>query len=81
MSEIVNVSQIGRRKLEETRRQIEAGWEQVRHILVREGQARLATQVELFVRAMNPVQTEKEQMAAKLLRSARLSLSQPFLQA
>lgn len=76
-----NVTQIGRRKMAETRRQIEAGWEKVRLVLVREGQARLATQVELFVCAMNPVRTEKEQMAAKLLNSARLSLSQRLLQA
>lgn len=62
----------GKRRLAETRRQIELGWHKVSELLNRQGMMSLASQVQEFVGAMPPVKTESEWIAAALLTSTRL---------
>lgn len=62
----------GKRKIVETRRQVEMAWRNVRDILVQQGQADLATEVRRFVEAMSPARTDKEWAAAALLETIHL---------
>jgi len=61
----------GKRKVVETRRQVETAWRTVGDMLTREGQVDLATQVRRFVDAMPPARTDKERIAAALLETIR----------
>jgi hypothetical protein len=58
----------GRKDLVETRRQVVAAWRNVGDILIRQGEARLATEVQQFVDAMSPARTDKERIADALLK-------------
>ena len=59
----------GKRKILETRRQVENGWRSVSDILVREGRTDLAAEVRRFADTMSPVRTNKEWVAAALLET------------
>jgi hypothetical protein len=64
-------SEPGKSKLVQTRKGIERGWRAIGDILVSEGQPELAAQVRRFVGQFLPPRTEKEWVAAELLKSAR----------
>jgi hypothetical protein len=61
----------GKKKLLETRREVERGWWAVSDILIREGRPELAGQVRRFVSEMSPPRTEKEFIAHELLARSR----------
>jgi hypothetical protein len=63
--------EIGKRNLIETRKGVQTGWHAVSEILFREGKPVLAMQVTCFAEQMPPVKSEKEQLAAALLRPTR----------
>jgi hypothetical protein len=54
-----------------TRNEVESGWRAASGILVSQGRAKLAAQVKLFVDRMRMPRTEKEQIAAEMLRHGR----------
>jgi hypothetical protein len=57
----------GKRKLVETRRKIEGGWQTLADNLAKDGHQDFASDVQLFVERMPPPRTEKEIIAARLL--------------
>jgi hypothetical protein len=61
----------GKRTLVETRRIIESGWRTVADNLAKTGHRDLARDVQIFVERMPPPRTEKEQIAAQLVRLER----------
>jgi hypothetical protein len=61
----------GNRTLIETRRQVESGWRILADNLAKGGNQDLARDVRRFVERMPPPETEKEQIAARLLKPAR----------
>ena len=61
----------GKATLWATRRQVEAGWAATAEVLRRQGQEALADEVERFTRAMAPVRTDRERIAAGLLEALR----------
>lgn len=65
----------GKRKLVETRKEIEHGWDATGDILRAQGHAELASQLRQFVAQMHPARTERELITAELqqrLRAYRL---------
>lgn len=70
----------GKRKLVETRRQVENGWRAVANRLSMDGHHDLANDVRRFVERMPPAKTEREQIAQELqqrVRDARVRDLQP----
>lgn len=70
----------GKRKLVETRRQVENGWRSVANLLSKHGHHDLANDVRRFVERMPPAKTEREQIAHELqqrVRDARVRDLQP----
>ena len=70
----------GKRKLVETRRQVENGWRSVANLLSKDGHHDLANDVRRFVERMPPAKTEREQIAHELqqrVRDARVRDLQP----
>ena len=70
----------GKRKLVETRRQVENGWRAVANRLSMDGHHDLANDVRRFVERMPPAKTEREQIAQELqqrVRDARVRDVQP----
>lgn len=65
----------GRAKLLETRKAVVAGWLGVATLLDRQGETALAADVRQFVRSMPPVLTDRERLAAELIRHARAQRS------
>jgi hypothetical protein len=63
----------GKKKVAETRSQVETAWRTVGDMLARQGQAELATQLRGFVDAMSPARTDKEWVAAALMETTRPS--------
>jgi hypothetical protein len=63
----------GKAKLAATRSEVESDWAATADALRRQGQEALAQQVERFARAMTPVRTDKERIAAGLLNALRPS--------
>ncbi len=61
----------GKRKIVETRKQVETGWRNLGEALAQRGQLDLAKQVRRFVETMPPVHTEKEALADTLLEKLR----------
>jgi hypothetical protein len=61
----------GKRKLAEMRMEVEDGWRSVAGLLAKDGQHDLASDVRGFVDRMPPAWTDKELVAAQLLRRAR----------
>lgn len=61
----------GKRKLVETRRQVETGWQAVADKLARDGYAGLARDVQRFVERMPLVKTDREQIVTNLLERTR----------
>jgi hypothetical protein len=57
--------------LAKTREEVRRGWLAIGDILIRERQPELAAHVRRFVEQMAPTLTEKEQLAAQLLRQTR----------
>lgn len=62
-------SEEGKETLSATRRQVEAGWAATADALRRQGQEALAADVDRFIRAMAPVRTDRERIAAGLLEA------------
>lgn len=60
----------GKRTLVETRRQVESGWRTVADNLAKDGHQDLAREVQRFVDRMPAVKTEREGIAAELLKHA-----------
>jgi hypothetical protein len=63
----------GREALVQTRRSVELGWAAVTDVLVIQGHPKLAAKVGEFVKQMSPPRTEKEFIAAVLLKRASQS--------
>jgi len=61
----------GKRKLVETRRQVENGWRAVANRLSMDGHHDLANDVQRFVERMPPAKTEREQIAQELQQRVR----------
>lgn len=61
----------GKEKLMQTRREVEQGWDAVRDILIAQGHHALATQIKQFVNRMPPPRTERELIAARLIKHAK----------
>jgi Relaxase/Mobilisation nuclease domain len=61
----------GKHRLVETRRQVESGWRSIANLLVKDGHRDLASDVQRFVERMPESRTERETMAADLLRRSR----------
>lgn len=61
----------GKARLVATRADVERGWAAVSEILVRQGEPALAAQLRRFLKDMPPPLTEKEQLAAQIIRHAR----------
>ena len=61
----------GKRRLAETRKAVEDGWRSVADLLAKDGQHDLASDVRRFVDRMPPARTDKELVAAELLRRTR----------
>jgi hypothetical protein len=64
-------AETGKRKVAETRREVENGWRAASDILAERGYSGLAAEVRHFVKHMPPPLTEKEQLANEFLRAAR----------
>ena len=62
----------GKAALSTTRAQVESDWAATAEALRRQGHEALAQQVDRFTRAMPPVQTDKERIAAGLLEALRV---------
>jgi hypothetical protein len=62
----------GKRKLIETRAQVEHGWITASEVLVSQGQPELAQHVREFVVTMRPPRTDREQVAEHLLQRAMM---------
>jgi len=62
----------GHQRLLDTRQAVESGWRAVARRLAREGRHELAGEVMHFMQQMSPPRTERELLAAELLRRARL---------
>ena len=60
----------GKSKMVETRREVERGWKSVSDILASQGQRELAAQVRRLVERMGRPKTERELIAAELVRRA-----------
>lgn len=58
----------GKAKLVQTRRDVERAWAAVSEVLARQGQPELAGHARRFVQSMGQPQTEREQIAAELLK-------------
>src|SRR5690606_611512 len=71
----------GKADMLETRRSVDRGWRAIAQALAADGDHELADQVSFFVRAMAPVRTEREWLAADLRaqfrRRAALAISDP----
>ena len=65
----------GRAKLLETRKAVVAGWLGVATLLDRQGETALAAEVRQFVKSMPPVLTDRERLAAELIRHAKAQRS------
>ncbi len=61
----------GKSTLAATRKEVERGWIAVADTLANQGYAGLATEIKRFVEQMPPSQTEKEQIAAAVLKRSR----------
>jgi type IV secretory pathway VirD2 relaxase len=61
-----NVRDAGKDKLEETRREVMADWKRTLGTVIAQGQHELAARIARFIRAMSPVQTEREAMIDQL---------------
>jgi hypothetical protein len=61
----------GKRRLVETRRQVENGWRSVANLLSKDGHHDLANDVRRFVERMPPAKTEREQIAHELQQRVR----------
>jgi hypothetical protein len=61
----------GKRKLVETRRQVENGWRIVADVLSKDGHHDLANDVRRFVERMPPAKTAREQIAHELQQRVR----------
>lgn len=59
----------------ETRKAVVAGWLGVATLLDRQGETALAAEVRQFVKSMPPVLTDRERLAAELVRHARAKRS------
>lgn len=78
LSQGIFAADSGKKKLIETRREIEQGWLAVHELLKANHQGELAEHVRRFVDQMPPVQTEKEQIASALgARARRLRAQEP----
>jgi Relaxase/Mobilisation nuclease domain len=62
----------GKRELAATRRQIEDSWRSLGSLLMKDGRPDLAVEVQRFVEAMPAARTDREWMAAKLTKGARV---------
>jgi hypothetical protein len=58
--------EVGKSRLQHTRRDVERGWYAVAEIVKRDGMHDLAAQVRRFVQAMPPVRTDREWVAQRL---------------
>jgi hypothetical protein len=61
----------GKRKLVDTRRQVENGWRFAADVLSKDGRHNLANDVRRFVERMSPAKTEREQIAHELQQRVR----------
>jgi hypothetical protein len=61
----------GKRKLVDTRLQVENGWRFVADVLSKDGHHNLANDVRRFVERMSPAKTEREQIARELQQHVR----------
>jgi hypothetical protein len=61
----------GRAKLVGTRKEIKNGWMAASEMLLRQGQPELAARARMFVEQMGPPRTDRERVAAELLKRAR----------
>jgi hypothetical protein len=61
----------GKRKLSETRRAVEGGWDSVASLLAKDGHRDLASNVQRFVERMPPSRTERELVAHELRQRSR----------
>ncbi len=61
----------GKRKLVETRRQVENGWRSVASLLSKDGHHDLANDVRRFLERMPTAKTEQEQIACELQQRVR----------
>ena len=64
-------AELGRHKLVETRKAVESGWRSVASQLTKDGYPDLASDVRRFIDRMPPARTDREQIAAELLRRTR----------
>ncbi len=65
------LAELGKRRMLETRKQVDGGWLNIRDALAKEGRADLATEVRRFIEEMPPARTDKELVAAALLETTR----------
>jgi hypothetical protein len=65
----------GHAKLAETRRAVVAGWLGAAALLDRQGETVLAAEVRQFVKSMPPVLTDRERIAAELVRNVKAQRS------
>jgi hypothetical protein len=61
----------GKSMLVETRRNVVQGWRTMSDLLLSQGQPKLAAEISRFIDQMRPPRTEREQIAAELVRRAR----------
>jgi hypothetical protein len=74
--------ELGKRKLAETRKAVEGGWDSTANLLAKEGHHDLASDVRRFVDRMPPARTERESVAHELrqrLLNARVRDKHPTL--
>jgi hypothetical protein len=64
-------AETGKHKLTETRRQVDSGWRNLAINLAKDGHQILARDVQRFLDRIPPVRTDKEYIAAELLRRTR----------
>jgi hypothetical protein len=70
----------GKSRLMRTRKEVERGWRAVSDHLLRSGQPELAANVRQFVTEMPRPQTEKEMLAAMLMRERESVIKSPPMQ-
>src|SRR6185312_12522100 len=76
LSQTQTISDPARRKLVETRRAIIAGWNAVAAKLEAQGEEVLGGDVRYFAKHLPPVMTDRERLAAELIRSAEAKRSE-----
>lgn len=65
------LAELGKKRIVETRGQVENGWRGVSKILLQQGQVSLAGQVDRFVAGLPPPQTTREWIAVALAQAVR----------